>query len=121
MPEPATSAGSLVIYKLAAYLGGATFAAMVVMIMTRPRTTPEWTAALISTVICSCCGGSAVVMYFNLQQWAMSWDGLISLFGLCFVCGLPAWVLVRAWFIFAELKRSSSLPEIVKALKEMNK
>lgn len=118
MAEPATSTVSgLAIYKLAMYLGGATFASLVVMIMTRPRTSAEWTVALVSTVICSCCGGSAVVMYFDLQRWSQSWDGLMALFGLCFVCGLPAWVLVRAWFVFAETKRGASLVDIVKELK----
>ncbi|MWV17549.1 hypothetical protein F3I16_16020 [Pseudomonas sp. L-22-4S-12] len=120
MTEPAsTAAGGIALYKLGLLgLFGALLTAIVVMAMTIPKTVREFTVALISTLMFSLGGGAAVIRWFELMAWANDLFGLIALLGLVFVCGLPGWVLVRAWFVFAEKRRSASLPEIVRELKE---
>jgi hypothetical protein len=44
--------------------------------------------------------------------------GMIALCGLVFVCGLPAWVIVRAWFAWSESRKDKALPEMVKEFRE---
>lgn len=120
MTEPAsTAAGGIALYKLGLLgLFGALITAIVVMAMTVPRTAREFAVALISTLMFSLGGGAFVVRWFELMAWANDLFGLIALLGLAFVCGLPGWVLVRAWFVFAEKRREASLPDIVREIKE---
>lgn len=98
---------------------GSGLAAIVVMIMLRPKTVGEWVVALVCTVMGSVGGGSYVVMHFGLQGWAESYLGLVSLGGLMFACGLPGWTIVRAFFIWAERRRDADLAQIAQELKEM--
>jgi hypothetical protein len=42
---------------------------------------------------------------------------VIALAGIIFVCGLPAWVMVRGWFVYAELSKHMSLPDMLRELK----
>ena len=120
MTEPAsTAAGGIALYKLGLLgLFGGLLVAIVVMAMTVPKTVREFVVALISTLMFSLCGGAGVVRWFELMTWANDLFGLIALLGLAFVCGLPGWVLVRAWFVFAEKRRTSTLPDMVRELKE---
>lgn len=120
MTEPAsTAAGGIALYKLGLLgLFGALLTAIVVMAMTIPKTVREFTVALISTLMFSLGGGAFAIRWFGLIEWAHDDVGLIGLLGVVFVCGLPGWVLVRAWFVFAEKRRSTSLPDMVKEIKE---
>lgn len=114
MTEPASStAAGFGAYKLLAGAGFASFlAGVVVMCMTPPRSAREWPAAIISTVVVSVCGGAAVVQHFGLQAWAHEFTGMVALIGLCFVCGLPAWLLVRAAFAWFEKRRDMDLGQL---------
>ncbi len=119
MTEPASTAfGGIALYKLG--LMGA-FAAVlvtiVVMAMTLPRTAREFVVAIISTVVASLAGGAFIIRWFDLQHWANDDIGLVALMGAAFVCGLPAWVMVRGWFVYAELSKHMSLPEMLRELK----
>ena len=78
--------------------GGATLAAIVVMLMTPPRSPREWTVGLISTVVGSIGGGAALINYLGLQAWMHTPEGSVAVLGLVFACGLPAWAIVRAVF-----------------------
>lgn len=84
--------------------GAITLAAVVVMLIKRPRTAGEWGVALISTVVSSICGGAAVVLRLNLHYGLRSGDevevylALMEIIGAAFACGLPGWVLVRVAF-----------------------
>jgi hypothetical protein len=119
MTEPATTAaGGFALFKLLSLVLGVPLAVAVVMIMARPRSSREWAVALISTVVVSIGGGAAVIQYFGLHEWAATFDGSMALASLHFTCGLPAWVLVRAWFIYAEKRRDASLPDMVKEIKD---
>ncbi|UCP00089.1 hypothetical protein LF844_09830 [Metapseudomonas lalkuanensis] len=120
MTEPASTAvGGIALYKLGLIgLLGALIAAIVVMAMTIPKTVHEFSVALISTLMFSIGGGAFVIRWFELMAWANDLFGLIALLGLVFVCGLPGWVLVRAWFVYAEKRRSASLPDMVKEIKD---
>lgn len=119
MSEPVSSGlAGIGLVKIAGFLFGATFAAIVVMAMTQPKSTREWVVALICTVIASICGGAFVVQWANLHAWAEVWEGSVALAGLHFVCGLPAWVFVRAWFAYAAKRQDMSLPDMIRELRE---
>jgi len=121
MPEPTSSTGAA---GIAAWhgvggaagiaAGGAGLAAIVVMLMTPPRSPREWAVGLISTVLGSVCGGAAVIIYFNLQAWMTSIVGLLAVLGIVFACGLPAWAIVRACFTWLIKRRDHDIAELGK-------
>lgn len=119
MSEPASSAaGGLFAWKAVGgaagfAAGGAGLAAIIVMLMTQPRSPREWAVGLISTVVGSIGGGAAVIMHFGLQAWATSWIGMVAILGLCFACGLPAWALVRWTFTWIIARQGKDLGEVV--------
>lgn len=120
MPEPPTSgAAGAVGWKLiggaaGVAAGGAGLAALIVMLMTPPRTLREWAAGLISTVVSSVAGGAWVLHRLGMGDLAQSGPvGLAVLFGLCFACGLPGWALVRWSFAYMERRRDRDLGEVV--------
>lgn len=121
MSEPAsTAAGGIALWKFAAGAGaGAALAMLIVMCMTPPRTVREWTVGLVSTVIGSVCGGAAVIQHFGLQSWFGSYVGLVAVLGLAFVCGLPAWALVRMVFNYLIARRDKDLLEVVDEAKKV--
>jgi hypothetical protein len=124
--EPTTStAAGLAGWKLITWLAtmgtiGAGLAALVVMCMTPPRDKREWVVGLVSTVVGSVGGGAAAVQYFALQYWAYSFFGSLALFGLVFLCGLPAWAMVR--LLFNTIRRNdaagSGLDDVVRELRK---
>lgn len=99
--------------------GGAGLAAIVVMLMTPPRSPQEWAVGLISTVLGSVCGGAVVIEWFDLQRWMYSTSGLVSLLGLVFACGLPAWAIVRWLFTWMERRKGKDLGEVVNDVRGM--
>jgi hypothetical protein len=62
-----------------------------------------------------------VVRWLGIAHWVNDDAGMIAIGGIIFVCGLPAWVLVRAWFKWAEKRRDKDLAEIVGDLAELRK
>lgn len=119
MPEPtsSTSAAGFAAFKamggaagMAA--GGAGLAAIVVMLMTPPRSAREWAVGLISTVVGSVSGGAVLISYLNLQQWMDTPTGLVAVLGLVFASGLPAWALVRAAFTWFAKRQGKDLGEL---------
>lgn len=117
-PGPLTAAGGVALYKLGAFGFVAVLAAVVVMAMTLPKTPREFVVALISTVVSSIGGGAFVIRWLEIGHWAQDDVGLIGLMGVVFVCGLPAWVLVRALFAWSESKKDRQITEIVDAVLE---
>lgn len=117
-PGPLTAAGGVALYKLGAFGFVAVLAAIVVMAMTLPKTPREFVVALISTVVSSIGGGAFVIRWLEIGHWAHDDVGLIGLMGVVFVCGLPAWVLVRALFAWSESKKDRQITEIVDAVLE---
>lgn len=120
-PGPLTAAGGIALYKLGAFGFVAVLAAVVVMAMTLPKTVREFTVAMISTSVSSICGGAFVVRWLGIAHWVNDDAGMIAIGGIIFVCGLPAWVLVRAWFKWAEKRRDKDLTEIASDLAELRK
>ncbi len=115
MPEPTGSgiAGG-------AAAGGALLSAIVVMLMTPPpRSTREWAARLISTVVTGISGGAIAVQYFRLQEWVHSVTVLVALGGLIFGCGLPGWAIVRWVFNFIERNRDTGIDEVAREVKKV--
>lgn len=119
--EPTTSTGAAGIagWKLIGGLAGmgaigAGMAAVVVMCLMEPRDRREWTVALISTVISSISGGAAVVEYFELHHWANSLFGLVAMFGLVFVCGLPGWAMVRWTFNAIRKREGQGIDDVIR-------
>lgn len=106
MTEPASTAfGGIALYKLGV-LGAfsAVLVTIVVMAMTLPKTVREFVVAMICTVVASIGGGAFVIRWFDLAHWMADDIGVIALAAVIFVCGLPAWVMVRGWFVYAELR-----------------
>ena len=120
-PGPLTAAGGIALYKLGAFGFVAVLAAVVVMAMTLPKTVREFCVAMISTTIASICGGAFAVRSLGISDWANDDVGLIAIGGLIFVCGLPAWVLVRAWFKWAEARKDKDLVELLDDMAELRK
>lgn len=120
MTEPMSSAaGGIALYKLGAFGGVAVLAAVVVMAMTLPKTVREFVVAMISTTVSSICGGAFVVRWLGIGHWANDDVGMIAIGGLIFVCGLPAWIIVRALFAWSEAKKDRQITEIVDAVLEV--
>lgn len=123
MTEPASSsavglAGWKLIGGLATVLTiAAALAAVVVMCMTHPRSAKEWVVGIISTIMGSIGGGAAVIQYFSLQAWTQDYLGLVAVLGLAFICGLPAWTLVRATFTYLEKHKGKDIVQIIKSVK----
>lgn len=115
-PGPLTAAGGIALYKLGAFGFVAILAAVVVMAMTLPKTVREFVVAMISTTVASLCGGAFVVRWLEIGHWANDDVGMVAIGGLIFVCGLPAWVVVRAWFAWSEGKKDRQIDEIVDAV-----
>ena len=125
MPEPtsSTSAAGFAAFKamggaagMAA--GGAGLAAIIVMLMTPPRTPKEWAVGLISTVVGSVTGGAALITYFNLYHWMETPVGLVAVLGLVFACGLPAWAIVRASFTWLIRRQDKDVGELAQDARE---
>ena len=119
MIEPASNAvGGIALYKLGAFGGFAFLAAILVMAMTLPKTVREFVVAMTSTVVSSVCGGAFLVRWLDIGNWVQDDIGMLAICGLIFVCGLPAWVIVRAWFAWSEARKNTALPEMVKEFRE---
>jgi hypothetical protein len=117
-PGPLTAAGGIALYKLGAFGFVAVLAAVVVMAMTLPKTVREFFVAMVCTSVFSLCGGAFVVRWLDIGHWANDDVGMVAIGGVIFVCGLPAWVLVRALFAWSEAKKDRQITEIVDALLE---
>ncbi|UUZ68070.1 hypothetical protein LP416_27785 [Polaromonas sp. P2-4] len=124
MPEPispSAAAGAAAWNAIGGAAGastaGAGLAAVVVMLMTPPRSKAEWVVGLISTVIGSVCGGAFVIEHYGLQAWANTFNGLLSLIGLAFACGLPAWSVVRWSFTWMLKRHGKDLGEVIQDAK----
>lgn len=116
-PGPLTALGGIALYKLGAFGFVAVLAAIVVMAMTLPKTVREFGVSLICTVMGSICGGAYVVSAMGIGSWVNDDIGLMALLGVAFVCGLPAWLVVRAVFVYAELRKSMSIVEMITEFK----
>ncbi len=103
--------------------GGVTLAAIVVMLMTWPKSFRELAVALISTVLSSLAGGAAVIIHFDLLRHVIgapdlqTYVALIAGLGIVFACGLPGWLLVRAGFKWMERRRDKDLAELADAIR----
>lgn len=103
--------------KLAGLSACAILAAIVVMAITPPKTFNEFVVGLISTVMASLAGGAALVRYMGLTDLANDMFGLATIGGIFFVCGLPGWLLVRAFFLWAQRRRHMDIAELLKDAK----
>ena len=125
--EPTTSTGAGILgWKLIGGLAGmgaigAGLAAIVVMCLMTPRGRKEWAVGLISTVISSISGGAAVVEYFEIQHWTSSFFGLVAMFGLVFVCGLPGWAMVRWTFNSIRAREGETVEDVLRDLRNGGK
>ncbi len=119
MAEPASSgvagvAGWKLIGGLAGILAaGSALSWLVVVTMRRPKTDAEWLVSLITTLLASIAGGAWLLHSLGLSDLAQSgWVGLSVLLGLAFLCGLPAWALVRAVFAWLNKREQMDLAEL---------
>ena len=87
------------------------------MAITPPKTFGEFLVGLISTVMASLSGGAALIRYMGLTELANDPFGLATIGGIMFVCGLPGWLLVRAFFLWAQRRRHLDIVELMKDAK----
>lgn len=121
-PGPLTAAGGIALYKLGAAFGlMAILAAVVVMAMTLPKSPREFAVALISTLVGSIGGGAFLVRWLEISHWAGDDTGMIALGGVVFLCGLPAWLIVRSLFAWSEAKKDRPITEVIDAVLEAKK
>lgn len=118
MSEPlSTGAAGVAGWKILGGLAGtgigAGLAAFVVMAMTKPRTDQEWRVALACTLAGSIGGGAALISWLGIQRWANDVFGLVGMFGIAFACGLPAWLIIRALFIYIDKRRDADITQII--------
>ena len=92
-------------------------AVIVVMAITPPKSFSEFVVGLISTVVASLSGGSALVSYLGMTKLVNDPFGLATIGGVMFVCGLPGWLLVRAFFMWAQRRRHMDLAELMRDAK----
>lgn len=118
MTEPASTAGGLALTKLLFPGLGAVLVGIVVMVMTRPKAAREWVVALISTLAGSLFGGAALIQWLGIADWGLTFEGQVALGAFYFGGGLPAWVLVRGWFAYAEASKGRSLLDMIRELRE---
>jgi hypothetical protein len=125
MPEPTSSTGAAGFAAFKAFggvagmaAGGAGLAAIIVMLMTPPRSAKEWAVGLISTVVGSVCGGATLITYFDLHHWMNTPVGLVAVLGLVFASGLPAWALVRASFTWLTNRQGKDIGELAQDARE---
>jgi hypothetical protein len=116
MSEPASSGvAAFSLGKLALSTSmGAGFAAIVVMLFTRPRSTIEWFQALICTMVCSVGGGAFVIVQFELLTKIKpdSVLGVMSVAGVFLACGLPGWMVIRWTFNWLNKNKDSDIEEV---------
>lgn len=105
--------------------GGAVVAASVVMAATMPKRKTDFFLCIISTVFSSLSLGSYIVIHFDLIGdilLAPTIDHvyliLAQIGGIFFVAGLPGWTIVRAFFVWSESHRKSSLTDIIEEAKK---
>lgn len=103
--------------KIAGLSAPAILAAVVVMAMTPPKTFSEFVVGLISTLMASLSGGAALISYLGLTELVNDPWGLATIGGIMFVCGLPGWLLVRAFFLWAQRRRHMDIAELLKDAK----
>jgi hypothetical protein len=92
---------------------GAGLAAFVVMSLTKPKTDQEWRVALACTLVGSIGGGSALVRYLGIQRWIEDPFGLVAMLMIAFACGLPAWLIIRALFLYIDKRRDADITQII--------
>ena len=92
------AAGYLSAGKLAAITATAAgIASAFVMASVAPTTKREMFYVLATTFCFAIFGGSIAIKYLGLHAWAQSGDffGIMGLMGVCVVCGLPGWMLIK--------------------------
>ena len=104
---------------IAAMGGGITLATIVVMVMTNFKNRKEIFVALLSTVISSAFVGAGIITYFGLQDLTHDFFGIVVLSGILFTSGLPGWVLIRAFFIFADKVKKMPIDKLIELLRKI--
>lgn len=118
------SMGNPIILGGTALATAAGLAAIVVMLMTKPKTEQEWAVALISTLVSSLCGGAFVILKMGWITWAQTTNSpqltaaLMAFGGVIFTCGLPGWVLVRLMFNTMKKHQDQTLSEAYHDIKQ---
>lgn len=118
MSDALTATAAGLTAKIAGLSAGAVVACLVVMAMTKPRTSLEWAVALTCTVMASVAGGAYLAIRLGLAHLDATFYGMATIIGLAFAAGLPAWLLVRMVFSWAA-GESASLLELIRELRKL--
>lgn len=118
-------AGTALKYTFGGLLFAAVSSACVVMSVTLPKTRGDFFASIMSTVFSSMCGGAYVATKFGMVDALLCAEtdigkmfALGAIVGVAFVCGLPAWALVRGLFVWTESRKNKGLDQIIHDARE---
>jgi hypothetical protein len=113
-------------YAAGGLLIGTVSAVSVFMAVTMPKTKGDFFASILSTVMASMCGGAYASVKFGLladvlnaateAEAILAMGGVI---GISFICGLPAWAVVRAIFIWTEARKNNGIDELLRDAKNI--
>lgn len=126
MSEPISgAAGAAAGWKIIGGLAGvggiaAAIATYVVMMKTKPKD-EEFGPTIACTLVGSLGGGAAAIKYLGIEHWSNEVIGLVGMGSIIFTCGLPAWLLVRAFFKYMEKRKDADLAEIVAEVRNAGK
>jgi hypothetical protein len=121
MAAAGKAAGSAAIkYTAVGLLFSAIASASVVMAMTMPKSRGDFFASMLSTVMASVCGGAYVSVKCGFLAALLAaqtdYEAAFSLgiiIGIAFLCGLPAWAIVRGLFVWTERRKTSGLDAMI--------
>lgn len=92
----------------------------VMMALTMPTKRGDFFASIMATVFSSICGGAYVAVKTGMiddllaattEQQVMF--ALAPIIGIAFVCGLPAWAIVRGLFVWTEARKNKGIDVLV--------
>ena len=99
---------------------GAALVTAVVMTATMPTRKTDFFIALLSTVVCSVALGAWGVQHFGMVEALLTvktdlqfYVQLAQIGGVFFAAGLPGWIVVRAFFIWAQARRELGLDALI--------
>jgi len=110
-------------YTLLGLLAGTIGAVAVIMAATAPSGKRNLFLCIVSTAMASICGGCYVAVKYgfatDIAVAVFSGDvqaqvaSLLTLIGVAFICGLPAWCFIGGIFVWFERMRGKTIIEIL--------
>ena len=93
---------------------------VIVMALTLPKSKREFVCAITATILFALYGPSAVILFMHIDFSTVSlMDQEKARSLLTVLCGLPGWVIVRAFFNWAEINRTKTIVDLAAQIKDL--